>query len=169
MLSAIQKTTSEVAFIVRSLLDNWCTFRNILMAMIFRDLFNYTTITCNYLQASDLDYLTAANKIKTLQTQLLAKRNNFSTIHKDPVDFANYIQTYFAENVYPIDIEVELSEKLVSTTKRQDGELTHDEARQVATAIKSFEINVFNVIIDRVTQHLARRFTVSPLLSDISA
>ena len=94
--------TSEVAFKARSLLNNWCKFHNILMALIFRDIFNSTTPTLNYLQASGVDYLTAANKIKTLPTQLLAKRNNFSTIHKDAVEFANYIHTYFGESEYPL-------------------------------------------------------------------
>ena len=152
-LHAISNTddfTSEVALKDGSPLENWCKFHNIFMATILHDLFNSTTTTSNYVQASGLDYLTAANKIKTLQTQLLAKRNNFSTIHKSAVEFANYIQTYFAESEYPIDIKVELSEKRVSINKRQAGELTHDEARQVTSAIKSFEMNVFNV-----THHLA--------------
>ena len=138
-LHAISNTddfTSEVAFKARSLLDNWCEFHNIFMTMIFRDLFKSTTPTSKYFQASGRDYLTAANKIKTLQTQLMAKRNNHSTIRKDAVKFANYIQTYSAESEYPIDIEFVLPVKRVSITKRQDFELAHDEARQVTSAIE---------------------------------
>ena len=110
-------------------------------------IYSTTMPTSNYIQANDLDYMIAANKIKSLQTQLLAKKNNFSTIYKDAVEFANYIQTYIAESENPIDIEVELAEKRVPTRKRQPGELAHDEARQVTSVIKSFEFSVFNVII----------------------
>ena len=87
------------------------------------------------------------------------------------MEFTNYISTYFAESEYPIDIEVELPVKLVPITKWQagkHGELAHDEARHVTSAIKSFEIHMLNVIIDRATQHLSRRFTASPLMNDIS-
>lgn len=61
---------------------------------------------------------------------------------------AKYIQTYSAESEYRTDIEVELHEKRVSTTKRQAFELVHGETRQVTSAIEPFEMNVLNVIID---------------------
>ena len=78
MLSAIQKTTSEIAFKAGSLLCNWCKFHNILMAIVFRDLFNFKTPTSNYLQASGLDYLTAADEIKNAPNTAVGKEKKTS-------------------------------------------------------------------------------------------
>ena len=48
--------TVEVNFKAQSLLQNWCKFQNILMAFVFRDLFNSTTSTSLYLKTRDLNY-----------------------------------------------------------------------------------------------------------------
>ena len=101
-----------------------------------------------------------------LQMPLLGKRNNFSTIHKDAVAFANYMQTLLKVNTLLIS-------RLNSL--RNGYQLQNDNLanwlmmkQDKSPAIKSFKIKVCNVIIDRATQHLARRFPARPMMSGIS-
>ena len=161
---------SDVVFKAKSLLDNWCKFESILIAFVYRDLFNVTTPTSNYLQTSGLDYLTAGRMINTLHSHLLAKRNGFDSLHKSATAFVENLQNRLDENDVDILIEKTLSVKRIPKAKKRADELATDESRQIqADPYKRFEISVFNVIIDTAHQQLSRRFHFNEeLMTDIA-
>ena len=75
-INDIDKFNSDVCFKAKCLLESWCKFQNIAMEFIFQDLFNSATPVLKCLQTSGVDYLSAANKVNTLQQQLSIKREN---------------------------------------------------------------------------------------------
>jgi hypothetical protein len=168
----LEDFNADATFQANSLLANWCKFQNILVAFVFRDMFNSSTPTSKYLQTNGIDLLTASNKVKTLQSQLLTMRNNFDLIHENALKFAIHTQEQLKQKGYANAIEVDnaLPEKRIAIPKRQADDIATDETRSLASSpLKAFQINVFNIVIDTAQQQLTRRFASNEqLMTDIA-
>ena len=82
------KHSSETITDAEALLNKICSFRTVLPAHIFRQIFAITTPASLYLQSVKIDILSALRSVETAEVQLGLFRNKFASILKDAKDSA---------------------------------------------------------------------------------
>lgn len=140
----------------RSYKENLLKYETVMTAFIFLFIYKETTPLSNYLQTSGYDILKAYNLVKATTKTLDRLRNNFLEVREKADEFVNWITQQFEEKEIDVEIELELPQKRIKRKKSMPGEISSDEA--INDALKSFEVNVFNLIIDTVTTSLKTRF-----------
>src|SRR5258705_9104354 len=102
--------------------------------------------------------------------QICAKRCSFEVLHNIAIDFVAHLNERLAEKEVYIEIEPSLPSRRIPIVKKRAGELSTDEARQIDTSpSKTFERDVYFVIIDTAVQQIKERFIFNEeLLKDIA-
>jgi len=109
-----------------------------------------------YLQTKCLDYLAAWNQIVTFQKEIKTISNNFDIIYEQAKKFSQFMEqrTKILTNVF---IETKLPEQRKRKIKKMSGELLDDEV-VVNDPIKLYRVQVFRIIIDKLSMAIKDRF-----------
>lgn len=150
-----------------ALLSKFLSFETILVAMIFLNIFRFTTVLSDYLQTKNLDFAQAWAFVEKAQKSLGKVRDDYEAITKASKKFVRVMTSLIAqkiENDSSIDvdglqIEMELPQKRARAVKRIHGQTTeYQDAFKNSSVEEKFRIKVFNVIMDTITSTIQTRF-----------
>lgn len=163
-----EETASDARFKAKSFKEALLKYETILTAFTYVYIFNETTPLSNYLQTNGFDILKAYNLVESTTKKLEDQRKNFNKVIEKADDFISWCNKQFDENQAEIEVESKLPEKRIRKKKRMPGELASDEV--INNPVKSFEVKVFNVILDKATTSLKTRFdfTNNTLYADLA-
>ena len=118
-------------------------------------MYKITTPLSLYLQTKGLDMLQAW-RMETVSKEIAAISKDFESVHHKAKKFCVSVNFALEELETDLEIDAALPKKRARKKKRMAGEQCQDEA--VVNEVESYRINVFNAIMDRVSQNLKERF-----------
>ena len=95
-------------------------------------------------------------RMETVGKEIAAISRDFESVHHKAKKFCVSVNFALEELETDLEIDAALQKKRARKKKRMAGEQCQDEA--VVNEVKSYRINVFNAIMDRVSQNLKKRF-----------
>ena len=95
-------------------------------------------------------------RMETVGKEIAAISRDFESVHHKAKKFCVSVNFALEELETDLEIDAALPKKRARKKKRMAGEQCQDEA--VVNEVKSYRINVFNAIMDRVSQNLKKRF-----------
>lgn len=144
------------------LLRKFLSFETIITAMTFLQIFKVTTPLSDYLQTKNLDYAQAWRLVESAVSRLKAVRNGFDeTLAAAKTFVSKFTEKIEAsserDTLKDMPIETDFETKRLKKVKKMAGEECDDE--QIRSSPEdSFRVNVFNCIVDTVTQTMENRF-----------
>ena len=138
------------------LLEHFMKFETLLTAHVFLLIYKITTPLSLYLQTKGLDMLQAWRMVETVSKEIATISRDFESVHQKAKEFCASVNLTLDELGTDLEMDVALPKKRARKKKRMAGEQCQDEA--VMNEVESYRINVFNAIMDRVTQNLNERF-----------
>lgn len=106
----------------QSLLGRLTRYETVLTAMLFLQIYKFTTALSDYLQTSGLDYIQAWRKIDGTIKSLKENQREFLPVSAAAKIFIEFVSSVIWENESDIDIELELPEKRRKTIPKRSGE-----------------------------------------------
>lgn len=132
-------------------------YETILVAFIFRFIFDRTTCLSNYLQTEGLDIMKAFSMVQKTIKELKALREKFYTIKETADQFVVWANQALEKKDLESEVQNTLPTKRIRRKKSMPGEKAVDEI--INNAEDAFRINTFFVIVDKVVTCLGNRFS----------
>ena len=149
--NSFQESTRSDAKVI---MDHFQKFETIITAFIFLRVYSITTPLSLYPQTKGLDMLQAWRMVETTAKQINDVSRDFERIHMTAKYFFEVANEALEES--NLEVGTALPKKRVRRKKRLDGEQCQDEA--VVDELESFKVNTFNLIMDRISTNMKRRF-----------
>lgn len=148
---------SEARVKAKGFLEAFCKFETILTAQLFLRIFEKTTPFSEYLQTKGIDLLKVYQLYQETVNSLQLYSRDFVSIQKAAEDFVKWANTCLEEQESDILIENELPQPRIRKKKKQFDYEGEDGAANL-NALRLYEYNVHNVILDKVVQSMKMRF-----------
>lgn len=156
------KTCSEAS----SLIEKLCSFKLILTAHIFMNIFQIIGPTSRYLQTKNMDLLTAWDMVEVTKSEITKLK--FETIYKESQEFIKQMNEKLCTLNFPDEINISntFPTSRISKKKSFFDEQCSDEVLSVP--IDKFRVGTFVEIKDQIISSLNQRFSAnSQLIADI--
>jgi len=162
-ISVTNDFSNSVRSTAQSLLGRLTRYETVLTAMLFLQIFKFTTALSDYLQTSGLDYIQAWRKIDGTIKSLKENQREFLPVSAAAKIFIEFVSSVIWENESDIDIELELPEKRRKTIPKRSGEnsSTNHNIGDGDTPENVYKIKTFNVVMDNIIACLEFRFSGS--------
>ncbi|XP_050547294.1 uncharacterized protein LOC126908981 [Daktulosphaira vitifoliae] len=145
----------------RSLLNRLTSYETTLTAMMFLQIFKFTTALSDYLQTSSLDYIQAWRKIEVTIKSLKENQREFSSISAAAKEFSIFTSEVIWKHETEIDIGLELPQKRRINIPRRFEDNPNIDPEIGASPEKIYEIKTFSVVMDTTIACLENRFSGS--------
>lgn len=162
-ISVTNDFSNSVRSTAQSLLGRLTRYETVLTAMMFLQIFKFTTALSDYLQTSGLDYIQAWRKIDGTIKSLKENQREFLPVSTGAKIFIEFVSSIIWEDESDIDIELELPEKRRKTISKRSGEnsSTNQNIRDGDTPENVYKIKTFNIVMDNIIACLECRFSGS--------
>lgn len=156
------KFQPNVRIKAKSFLDSLIKFETILTAKLFLQIYDITTPISKYLQERSIDFIKAHSMVMNAIKLLKDISRKFIDVKKSADMFVNYVNNKLDEMQSDVEVEHTLPDSRLRKKKQMDGEKTMDDP--IRDSLKSYEINVFNCVLDTAIQCMENRFSKNQLL-----
>ncbi|XP_065682446.1 uncharacterized protein LOC136095619 [Hydra vulgaris] len=149
-----------------SLLDNLCSFKIILTAHIFLNIFKIIGPTSRYLQTRGMDLISAWSMVDSVKQEI--GHLTFDNILENSVHFSNNMNDLLNSMNLPDDLLVPSTLPITrqSRKKRMYDELYADETPELP--LDKFRVETYQSIVDHINNSLNERFTDNnQLIADV--
>jgi len=159
-ISVTNDFSNSVRSTAQSLLGRLTRYETVLTAMLFLQIFKFTTALSDYLQTSGLDYIQAWRKIDGTIKSLKENQREFLPVSAAAKIFIEFVSSVIWENESDIDIELELPKKRRKTIPKRSGKnsSTNHNIGDGDTPENVYKIKTFNVVMDNIIACLEFRF-----------
>ena len=158
-IKASSKFNSKAVFEANALLEKWCTFNNLVTAILLLHVYSILRAASDYLQTRGLDYLNAWNMVQSSKEALGTIQ--LEEVFEKSKTFAHKVNERLVE--LELDGHFMMDSKLktsrVARKKGMPGEEAPDSRPN--SPLQRFRVEVFQRVIDQICTSITERFSVN--------
>jgi len=158
-IKASPKFDSKATFEANALLEKWCTFNNLVTAILLLHVYSILRAASEYLQTRGLDCLSAWNMVQSSKEALGTIQ--LEEVYEKSMTFAHKVNERLVEleldGHFAMDSELKTSR--VARKKQMPGEEAPDSRPD--SPLQRFRVEVFRRVIDQICTSITERFSVN--------
>ena len=157
-----EKLNTRARFEAKGILDNMVKYSTVLTAFIYLRIMQHTSGLSKYLQTSGLDFMKAYQMVASTIKELQAIQRDFVTVKSNTDHFIDHVNKTLHDVQFHFVVEASLPDARMHRKRTMPPDECND--KRPPHALKRFEVEVHNTILDQVLQSLESRFKAHKVL-----